>query len=291
MLLRKPVVADQFYKEDFAELTQQIESSFNSELGPSVLPGSRTAKQILGAIAPHASYKFSGPCQAWAYKEIAEAKLPQTYIILGPNHSFPGNDEVIIDLDQDWQTPLGKVQVNQELGKKLLDLPFVKNDKAYHENEHSIEVQLPFLQYATRDQLKDLKVLPVMINQLNLENAKAFAEKLTSITKDITIIASSDFTHYGPIYGYTPFLASKAQLKEQDTKVINSIKALDSEAVIDYIKKTKLTICGLAPIIYLIECLKILQPANSRLLIYYSSSDITKDNKNKVGYASVVFEK
>jgi len=293
MAIRQPIVADQFYREDFAELNEQIESCFKSKLGPSVLPGKRTAKRILGMISPHAGYQFSGPCAAWAYKEVAEAEIPETFILLGPNHSYPGDEELIFNLDQDWQTPLGKIQLDKELGKKLLEkLPFATNNPIYHSNEHSIEVQLPFLQYATRDKLNDLKILPIMVNFLDLEHAKAFAKALTELTTNITIIASSDFTHYGPIYGYTPFTTkTKDKLHNQDTKAINYIRRLDSKSFLKFIKKTDTTICGASPVIYLLETLKLLDSKTNRLLIYYTSGDITKDYTNAVGYASIIFEK
>ncbi len=154
---RKPAVAGQFYPDNFEELNKQINDSFDSKLGPGALPIKKRAKEITGIIAPHAGYPYSGQCAAWAYKEIAESRLADVYVMLGLSHA---GFQTCLSLE-DWETPFGMVQADKELGKKLIEKG-IKQDEAVHQQEHSIEVQLPFLQFANKDYLKQLRIMPII---------------------------------------------------------------------------------------------------------------------------------
>ncbi len=291
MNLRRPIVAGQFYPREFDKLEEEIIKAFLSKFGPGDLPIKKRNKSIFGVISPHAGYQFSGPCQAWSYKEIAESKFPETYIVLGPNHSGLGSNFSTY-LEADWETPFGIVKVDKSLGKLLLKkCKFLEDEVLAHLHEHSIEVQLPFLQYANRNNLKDLKFLPITISYSSLEECKELAEAIVELDKKICIIASSDFTHYGPSYNYTPFAYNKKEnLYSLDKEAIELIKNLDSEKFSEFVKKKKSTICGASPIIIAIEICKLLGAKRARLLHYYTSGDIVNDYSNAVGYASMVFE-
>lgn len=284
---RKPVAAGLFYNSSFGRLDKEIKESFTHKLGPGDFPTKRKDKTTYGIIAPHAGYKFSGPCAAWAYKELAESKFPKTYIILGPNHTGLGSDFSTYFF-ADWETPFGTVKVDKQLGKKLTkEFPTLKNEPEAHLEEHSIEVQLPFLQYVNKDKLNEIKFLPICIKSHDYKKLLALADAISEF-EDICIICSSDFTHYGPSYHFVPFAhARKDNLYRMDERAINFIKKLDSRKFYDYSQKT--TICGYAPIIVAMEACKILGAKKANLLTYYTSGDLT-DYENAVGYAAMVFK-
>ena len=271
--MRQSIVDGQFYESDKEELKKQIENCFKK--GPG-LPSSKK-NNIIGVIAPHAGYSFSGICQAFSYKEIAESNKPDVFILFGLSHSG-FNSCISIE---DWKTPLGTLKVDQELAKKI-DLPI---DEVAHQNEHSIEVQLPFLQYL----YDNVKILPIIINaDINI---KEFAQKLIKALdkKTAIIIASSDFTHYGSNYNFTPFENNiKNNISKLDNDAIEAIKELDSEKFLE--KASKTTICGQYPITALIEVSKLLKAQKILLLKYYLSGDLTENYSNSVSYASILIK-
>lgn len=286
---RKPVVAGMFYQDTFDKLDKQINLCFTNKLGPGELPGKRKNKKIIAGIVPHAGYSYSGPCAAWFYKEIGEAKLPDCYVIIGPNHLGLGSDYSTY-LFSDWETPLGDVKVDTNLGHQLIKkFPELSNEQGAHMQEHSIEVQLPFLQFANRNDLNKLKIIPILIKNYTYENIIKLADAISELDKEITIICSSDFTHYGENYGFTPFIhAIKDNIYRLDEKALELIKAFKTKDFLKYSKKT--TICGAGPIATTIEASRGLGSKKARTLSYYTSGDISNDYKTSVGYASVIFE-
>ncbi|MDD5178421.1 MAG: AmmeMemoRadiSam system protein B [Candidatus Nanoarchaeia archaeon] len=286
--MRKPVVDGIFYEKDFEDLNEQIESCFTGKKGPGALPAKRTNK-IKGIIAPHAGYSFSGYCQAWAYKEIAESKFPKRYVIIGINHMNQG-ENYSVSLD-DFETPFGKIKNDIGFGKELMSkCKFLKNDESSHKNEHSIEVQLPFLQYVSKDKLKDLRIVPVLISEFEYEKCKKLGWAIAEIDEDTIVIVSSDFTHYGSNYGYIPFLENvKKQVYEMDSRAINAIIGLDSRKFLAHLEKTDSTICGVGAILTGIEAFKALDSEKGHLLSYYTSGDLTNYD-NAVGYAAIIFK-
>lgn len=289
MIKRKPVAAGMFYQDTFDKLDKQITLCFKNKLGPGELPSKRTNKKIIAGIAPHAGYSMSGPCAAWFYKEIGEAKLPDCYIILGPNHSGIGSDFSTY-LFSDWETPLGDIRIDKKTAEEITKkFPQLTNESAANLQEHSIEVQLPFLQFANRNSLDKIKFIPILIKNYDYITLTKLADAISTLDKEVTIIASSDLTHYGPNYGFTPFLhAIKDNIQRLDSKALDLIKDFNSKEFLKHSKKT--TICGTAPIITTIEAARGLGARKARTLNYYTSGDVTKDYKNAVGYASVIFE-
>ena len=289
MGIRKPIVAGQFYEEDFNNLNKQIIECFESKKGPGALPINKRNGFVLGVIVPHAGYLFSGPCAAWSYKEIAESEFPDLFIIIGPNHSGIGRTSTILD---DWETPFGIVKADKEFGKKLINNSSIVEDATAHRHEHSIEVQLPFLQFVSKDHLKDLRFIPITIgfNQNVKEIASEIKKTIEESGKKVCIIASSDFTHYGFSYGYVPFSTNiKENIQKLDNGAINFIKALDSDGFLNYVKVKEATICGAVPIAILIELMKN-KAEKVNLMQYYTSADIMGDYNNAVGYASIIFK-
>ena len=276
--MRNPAVSSAFYPADPDSLKNTIKKCFLSAFGPGKLP-EKGNKEIKGIIVPHAGYVYSGPCAAYCYKEIAESVPPDLFIILGLSHSGFSS---CLSLE-DWKTPLGTVKVDKEFGKLLVKNGIPQDEQA-HAAEHSIEVQIPFLQFI----LKDFKFIPIIVSGNYKSVADAILKTLKQAKKKAIIITSSDFTHYGENYGYAPFTDDiKNNMYKLDKGAIEQIKKLDAQGFLDYIDKTGATICGRYPIACLLECIK---PSKAELLKYYTSADISKsDYSMAVGYAALKF--
>ncbi|MBI4448224.1 AmmeMemoRadiSam system protein B [Candidatus Woesearchaeota archaeon] len=282
----KPIVAGYFYEEDFEKLSKQIEKCFTSKLGPGSLPGKRKNEKLFGVISPHAGYQFSGPCQAWAYKALAETRFPKRYILIGPDHNgFNSATSTCLD---DWETPFGIVKSDKSFIIDLLDkCSFIK--KAEKINEHSIEVQLPFLQYANKDKMKEIKIVPLIVP--NEKDYMKIGEALAELGgEDTCVIVSSDFTHYGPSFNYVPFNYNiKEEMYALDKKAIAIIQDLDSKNFLGYVRDSGATICGKNAIALGMEVFKEWFSKKIELLSYYTSGDLT-NYSNAVGYAAITFK-
>jgi len=285
-MVRKPIVAGTFYESEKEALQEQIKECFLSEFGPGKLPEGKKERDILGVIAPHAGYAFSGACAAYAYKEIAESRWPEVFILLGLSHSGYGS---CISLE-DWETPLGIAENDKDFGKALIKNTGLKQDETAHSQEHSIEVQVPFLQFINKD---NLKIVPVIVSpDIPYEElGKNIAKTVNESGKKACIIASSDFTHYGINYGYFPFKDNvKENLYELDNGALKHIKNLDARRFLSYTEETGATICGKFPVAVMMEACKVLGGKHAKLLKYCTSGEITKDYSSVVGYGSIVVE-
>jgi len=286
---RKPVVASQFYESSPDALVSQLSSCFLSKFGPGSLPSGKSPGRIFGCISSHAGYQFSGPAAAFSYKALAESKLPSTFVILGPNHTGYGSDVSTLSLD--WDTPLGTVKVDKVFISKLVSgCDFVVEDYSAQMCEHSIEVQLPFLQFVFKKDIKKLKFVPLVVGSHDVGILKKLGESIASINKDVCVIASSDFTHYGQGYGYLPFADKrKERMYELDKKAISHILSLDASSFASYVTNVHATICGYAPILATMFAVKALGSRQAKLLKYYTSGDVIHDYSSAVGYASITF--
>jgi len=287
-MVRKPIVAGQFYSEGREDLLEEIRKCFLSEFGIGKLPVVRKSKKrkVVGSIVPHAGYVFSGACASHAYYEISKEKV-NLFIIFGTNHHGIGSKVATSQID--WETPLGLCKVDREFVNELLENNVAKLDETAHAYEHSIEVQLPFIQFIQRD----FKFCPILLRDLSLEECEDIAEKLWKVLEkreDFVIIASSDFTHYGAMYAYLPFVENvKENLYKIDGEAIDLILNLEFREFFKLVEGEGRTICGFIPITLLLILMKKIK-ANGKLLKYYTSGDILKDYSNAVGYASIVFE-
>ncbi len=296
--MRKAVVAGQFYQKEKDELLEQIESCFKHKLGKKLSKTKAKSKSnsksnFIGLISPHAGYVYSGPCATHGFAFISKTNLPETIILLGPNHTGNAQAEFSLSLES-FETPLGIIKNNEELGKELIKISngLIQHDETAHKSEHSLEVQLPFLQYIYQRAKKELKIIPLIISTQDYDKCIKVASLLSSIIKKdscIGIIASSDFTHYGPGYGFMPFSynkETKKNLYDLDKKAITEVLNLNPEAFFQ--KAIKTTICGFAPIVVLTELSRILKK-QAKLLKYYTSGDISNDYSSAVGYGSIAF--
>lgn len=277
-----PSFAGSFYESSPSRLEEQIKSCFLHKLGPGDLPLKRSGSSIKGVVVPHAGYQFSGPCAAWAYKELAESKVSGTFVILAPDHNGVC-DSPTTTLDE-FKTPLGVVMVNKSFVNSLVKrCPFVRVGSI---SEHAVEVQLPFLQF-TQDS-KSLRVVPIVVP--SMDNYKELADAICEIDENAVVICSTDLTHFGPQFDYVPFKYKvEENLKGLDMGAIAMLEKVDTGGFISYVRKTGTTVCGANALIVFLEVMRISFVKKGELLSYYSSSAVTRDWANSVSYASLKF--
>ncbi|HTY75769.1 MAG TPA: AmmeMemoRadiSam system protein B [Candidatus Nanoarchaeia archaeon] len=280
--LRRAVVAGSFYESKPEALRKQVEACFLSELGPGKLPtvNSAGSRQILGMVCPHAGYVYSGPVAANAYFSLAQDGKPETFVILGPNHTGYGNPLSAMR-DGSWQTPLGNVQIDTEIADAIAEETSILDfDEVAHRHEHSIEVQLPFLQYLYGNAFK---FVPICFLMQDLETAKEIGKGLAEViaNKNAVVIASSDFTHY----------ESQARVEKKDKAALQAVEALDEQKFYSILEAENVSACGYAPIATLITYAKALGAKKADVLSHKTSGDITGDKSSVVGYASVIVKK
>lgn len=279
MRTRHAAVAGYFYPSNPDELKESIKSSFLSRFGPGKLPPSEHSVDALGYLVPHAGIEYSGPVAAHAYYEISAIKESPTFIILGPNHYGIGSPIAVPQSDQ-WETPLGVVDVDEMLKRDIImESTMIDVDDSAHWREHSIEVQVPFLQYI----MKEFKILPISMSYMEMGAAIDVAETIYRAVKGkkIMVIASSDMTHY----------ESQASVREKDGEAINAIASLDISGLYRAISHSNITMCGYGPAAVLMHLSKLMGYLQVNLLKHSDSGEITGDTSAVVGYASIGFYK
>lgn len=267
--MRYPVVAGSFYPESERELRDQL-SSFKSK-----------ALDSIGVVSPHAGYMYSGATAAKACHALGQA---DAYVLIGPNHRCHGSPVGLSG--EDWQTPLGDIELDAVLSKAIAGKGMARTDERCHEEEHSIEVQLPFLQAF----YKNFKIVPISMMSppiipaedfpaLCQELGEAIAAAIKSSGKKVKLVASSDFSHYIP----------KDKAKANDMDAVESIKALDADGFLDKVLSNDYSVCGFGPIATAIHAVKQLGAKKAELLAYTSSGEITGEEDAVVGYAAIRF--
>jgi AmmeMemoRadiSam system protein B len=280
--IRRPTQAGAFYEGDAEALRAQIANCFLHKLGPGKLPEVRDGKlrAVVGLVCPHAGYVYSGPVAANAYFELAADGKPDTVIVLGPNHTGYGSGLAVVN-EGFWRTPLGDVEVDEEAADELVrEARIVDVDEVAHRFEHSIEVQLPFLQYLYGD---SFKFVPVSFGLQDLDSAVEVGRALVEVMdgRNAVVIASSDMTHYEP----------QKTAAAKDLDALRAVEALDVNRFYSILEAENVTACGYGPIAAVITAAKGLLVKEAMLLRYQTSGDITGDHSNVVGYAAVCFKK
>ncbi|MGC8661418.1 MAG: AmmeMemoRadiSam system protein B [Nitrososphaeria archaeon] len=279
MRTRHAAVAGYFYPSNPDELNESIKGSFLSRFGPGKLPPSEHGADALGYMVPHAGIEYSGPVAAHAYYEISALNESPTFIILGPNHYGIGSPIAVPQSDQ-WETPLGVVEIDELLKRDIImESTMIDVDDSAHWREHSIEVQVPFLQYI----MKEFKILPITMSYMEMGAAIDVAETIYRAIKGrkIIVIASSDMTHY----------ESQASVREKDGEAINAITSLDISGLYRAISHSNITMCGYGPVAVLMHLSKLMGYLQVNLLKHSDSGEITGDKSSVVGYASIGFYK
>jgi AmmeMemoRadiSam system protein B len=263
-MLRAPAVAGYFYPANRDDLIREIHN---------FLP-ERKKSPAHAIIVPHAGYVYSGHVAGEVY---ASVELPETFIILCPNHTGEGSE---IDLYPKgaWATPLGNAEIDLELSNALLRrFPSATKDGRSHFREHSLEVQLPFLQYLKGN----VSFLPICIREFRYpllqELAHALSEIIRSSSRKTLLIASSDMTHY----------ESGESANKKDQLAIKQIETLNARGLYDTVHQFDISMCGYLPVTVAILAANELGATRGTLLKYANSGDITRDYSQVVGYAGM----
>lgn len=281
-------LAGRWYSSDAAVLAAQIDRL----LDDAPKPKSGLTPRIL--ILPHAGYQYSGRTAAAGYRLIGvtgkPALVPEIIVIIAPSHYSSFNGCSALEADA-WETPLGRVKIDRRLAEMLRGGMFT-NDPNVHEVEHSIEIHLPFIQRIYRDKIERLKILPVLVGSIDRTQAHAAAKRLAAATagKSVLYIASSDFTHYGPRFGFTPFGSGRSaaeRVKSLDKGAIDLILKRDAKGFYAYVEQTGATICGWKAITIAVSLP--IAVSSARLIAYDTSTSVTGDYSDSVSYASIAF--
>lgn len=265
--MRQPAVAGQFYPLRSENLEKELTRCFE---GLDI-----QEKEVLGAVCPHAGYMYSGKVAAHVYATLPEA---DTYVFFGPNHTGYGSPVALSR--ETWKTPLGNIDVDLELADGLLG-SIVDADEIGHRYEHSIEVQLPFLQYRFG---KEFKILPICMGMQDEETAvevgNLVADLISESGKRAVVIASSDFTHY----------ETAERAKEIDSEVIDAILNFNISGMYDSLYRRNASVCGYGPIAAMLSASRKLGGSRATLLKYANSGDVSGDKNAVVGYAAIIVE-
>jgi AmmeMemoRadiSam system protein B len=264
-VLRKPAVAGRFYPADSTTLQSQIAG---------FLSFPETKIKARGIMVPHAGYVYSGHVAGAVFSKV---ELPKRMIILCPNHKGLGPPLSILSSGE-WEIPLGKVQIDTDLARRLMHHCHLLTENAdAHKHEHSLEVQLPFLYYL----MKDFKFVPIAIGTSGYAVVEhlgmAIANTLKEIDEEILLIASSDMNHY----------ESDDITRVKDMKAIEKILALDPKGLYEVIKAESISMCGYGPAIAMLYGTEFQEPRQAELIKYATSGDVSGDKREVVGYAGI----
>ncbi|MDI6606441.1 MAG: AmmeMemoRadiSam system protein B [Candidatus Omnitrophota bacterium] len=266
--LRKPAYAGQFYPATAVGINRQIEG---------FIPKSVQKIDIVGCILPHAGYIYSGRV---AVETAAQINIKERIILLGPSHTGIGAPFSIMTRGK-WQTPLGEVEIDSQLAKRILEhCKLLEEDFSAHLSEHSLEVELPILQYFK----KDFKIVPIVFMSGSLEALKEIGRAIGEVAsnppfKDSTmLVASSDMTHYEP----------EEDARRKDKIAIEAIVELDEDKLYQKVRQLDISMCGFAPALTLLSAAKLLGARKARLIKYETSAEVSGDRSSVVGYAGIL---
>lgn len=273
---RKAVVAGSFYEKNKEELINEIKECFLK--GPGEIPEVKEGRgKIKGVVVPHAGYIYSGYVAAHVYHAIAKDGFPDRFIIMGPNHYGYGSP-VAISTHGSWLTPLGKVFIDENA--KKLAKGIICEDEIAHTYEHSIEVQIPFLQF-----LGEFKFIPICFAMQDYETAREVGEIISE--EDALIIASSDFSHVS--FSKFPSREDIEEVRRMDRIAIDEILRMDAKRLIEKVEENDITMCGYGAVAAMLEAVKKRGAKNAKLLKYATSYDV-EPGTYCVGYSAIVIE-
>jgi len=266
---REAFVAGSFYPDRGEALLSEIEA-----LVPSMPEAEK--HEVIGAIVPHAGYLYSGRVAGDVYGRI---KNRDTFVIIGPNHTGMGN-RFSLSMDV-WATPIGEIKTDIHLAEEIIKkAPFIKNDPASHAAEHSIEVQLPFIKKLFPDAL----IVPLCVSSSDIFELKAVGEAIAAsvraLGKKVTILASSDMTHYEP----------RISASKKDKQAIEAVLAMDAPRLVETIDTEKISMCGWGPSAIMLFAARELGAESGELVTYSDSGEITGNESEVVGYAGIILK-
>jgi MEMO1 family protein len=271
---RSPAVAGRFYPGRVDELLRDIREYTSPD--ETAADAGRIA--AIGCVAPHAGYVYSGGVAGAVYSRL---RIPGCCVILCPNHTGKGLPLAVMATTT-WQTPLGEVAPDAEMGARLLRrFPALQEDSVAHRAEHAIEVQIPFLQA----QQPALHIVPIVIGTSDFDMLRGLGEALADVIGEdreerVLIIASSDMNHY----------ESDAVTRVKDHKAIERVLALDARGLWEVVMNEDITMCGFGPTIVMLTAAKLLGATSATLVKYATSGEVSGDYESVVGYAGIVVE-
>jgi MEMO1 family protein len=267
-MIRQPFASGKFYSCSKKNLISQI----GSMADPDTVPN-----DAIGVISPHAGYIYSGLVACELFSKV---RITDSVILLGVNHYSAGSPAAIYGKGV-WSTPLGNIEVDEDISKAICKkTKLIVEDESAHAREHSIEVQIPIMQYFR----PDFKIAPILFAGSTIKDyqhiADALAEVISNARKKILIVASSDMTHYEP----------QQDTLEKDRLAIDAVLRLDEKLLIERVMQHNITMCGYIPAAVMIAAAKSLGGKSARLIRYMTSGDITGDKTEVVGYAGIIIE-
>ncbi len=268
-MIRKPAVAGQFYPESEHELYGTVKKYIEA--------GSNSSRKATAIISPHAGYVFSGRVAGLTYSEVS---IPDTAVIIGPNHTGRGSPASVMTHGK-WEIPGGNLFIDERTASKILEKSrFAEDDSIAHLNEHSIEVQLPFLLYKN----PNVKIVPLCIAGVGIDGINDLGESIAHAVQNsgrkTLIVVSSDMSHY----------VSKREAERLDRIAINEIKKLDCEGLIHAVAKHNISMCGAVPAAVMLKAARMLRSDSAREIDYATSADVSGDSAQVVGYAGMVVD-
>lgn len=272
--IRPPSVSGQFYPASRQELTRKIQDLLGEDVS------ARKESKIcdsLACVLPHAGYVYSGRVAA---QTVSQINVRDRIILLGPNHTGYGA-EFSVAKGGAWQTPLGEVPVDSELaGQILKECGHLKEDALAHSYEHSLEVELPLLQYFN----ERITIVPITFFPAKIQILREIGRDIAAVIKRLNLqdstllVASSDMTHYEP----------QAQAEKKDKEAIQAILDLDEKRLLEKVRELEISMCGCVPVAVMLVAAKELGAKKARLVNYMTSGDVTRDKSSVVGYAGLV---
>jgi AmmeMemoRadiSam system protein B len=268
-MLRLPAVAGRFYPSSPSELTALIRKYTVSDPDHPPIP-------VRACLVPHAGYVYSGQVAGAVLARIA---LPRKIIVLGVRHNPRGEPAAILSSGA-WRTPLGDARIDEALAEELKKAcPILCEDSVAHSSEHSLEVQLPFLQVLA----PEFTFVPVALGTVRFESlvgvGEAIARVLETSEQNVLLLTTSDLNHY----------QDDATTRIKDQKAIEQLLALAARGLYDTCRNEEISMCGLGPAAAMITALNTLGVKRSELVKYATSADVTGDRKMVVGYAGMIF--
>jgi MEMO1 family protein len=287
--IRNAAVAGQFYPGTEKNLKQQIEECFLDKRGFGKIPLIKKGNHPLrGLVVPHAGFVYSGAIASHSFARLAERGFADTFVILGPNHTGMGSGVSVMTKGA-WRTPLGIVPIDSSLAQTIFT-GIVDQDIRAHTYEHSIEVQLPFLQYIARGQKFEFVPICMMMQDCDTvqEVGTIIAKSYQEPKKNIVFIASSDFSHVGFNYLSAPPQGMRVDkyAEKQDALAIQSILGLDPKNLIKTVEEHNITMCGYGPVAAMLFAAKQLGATKAELLKYGTSYEVHPDS-SCVGYGAI----
>jgi hypothetical protein len=266
-MIREPAVSGRFYPSNPDELQKALTGFFEPV---------ETRLKATGLIVPHAGYMYSGHVAGAVYSRI---ELPPRNIVLCPNHTGLGAPLSIMKVGA-WRTPLGQMEIDEELSAALIEAdPHLEDDIEAHRFEHSLEVQLPFLQRLCGP---SVRFVPITLGTSNLVKlqilGRAIARTIQRLAPETLIIASSDMNHY----------ESDAITRVKDRKAIDQILAMNPGGLYDVVRRENISMCGYGPAVSMLTAAQILGASKAELVRYATSADVSLDFDRVVGYAGII---